>query len=213
MDRKSPSSTDAPAFGGEGLSLGAILGLEETAPTGRSVHERMAERFKAIIPPAAPGARLIVDFDDLHATVAGWVRDEAGRELGSGATWIRFVRTDLARGAVFVVHNPHADGEAELIVLAARGALCRQMFSEAAKWAFWGLGLWRLVVRIPADRSDLADLARRGGFRFEGTARRFFGGALDAHVWAMCGPDCRWLTKTAPAIPPDTSPPLSLKVH
>ncbi len=208
MDRKRPASTDAPALDGDGLTRAAILGLEEAAPSGLSVHERVADQFKALVPLAEPGARLTVHFDDPPETVAAWVRDGAGRKLGTGATWIRFVRTDLGRGAVFVVHNPHADGEAELIVLAAPppkgepSVLTRQVLREVvAKWAFWGLGLWRLVVRIPTDRPDLSEMARKGGFHHEGTARRFFGGVLNAHVWAMCGPECRWLPQAAPAIP------------
>lgn len=213
MDRKPPASTDAPALDGDGLSLGAILGLEEAAPSGRTVHEVMADQFKAILSPAEPGALRTLHLDDPQALVASWVRDCAGLKLGAGATWVRFVRTDLRRGATFIIHGPRSENEAELIVLAERGVLSRGMIRDVCRWAFWGLGLWRVVVHIPADRADLADLARRAGFRFEGTARRYFGGALDAQTWAMCGPECKWLPQVAPAIPPDVSPPASLKVH
>lgn len=218
-DRRPQPTIDAPALNGDGLSLSAILAREEAAPSGRTVHERVAAQFKSIVPPAEPGARLTVHFDDPEETVAAWVRDGAGRKLGTGATWIRFVRTDLGRGAVFVVHNPHADGEAELIVLAAPpppgepSVLTRQVLREVAKWGFWGLGLWRLTLRIPTDRPDLSEMARKGGFHHEGTARRFFGGVLNAHVWAMCGHECKWLTQAPPAIPPDVSPRSSKELH
>ncbi|MCJ2052617.1 GNAT family N-acetyltransferase [Methylobacterium sp. J-070] len=208
-----------PAGEGEDLTLEGILreaGIDPASafapqPRPQTLHERMAQLLR---PHAQPAGRAVVDLDDRPEQIAAWVNG-AGRSLGYEPTWTRFISPDLVRGALFVLHSPHPDNEAELIVLADKGMINRPLIAGACRWAFYGLGLGRVVVRIPVNRPDLADLARRAGFRFEGTARRFYGGTLDAQIWAMAGADCPWLAPRSSTAAPvaDMPPPSSLKVH
>lgn len=205
----------APASEGEDLTLEGILrdaGVDPREVWPQTRHQRMAQ---ALRPHAQPTGRALVDFDDPPERVLAWANTLAGRIVGYEPTWIRVIRPDLGRGALFILHSPHPDNEAELIVIAEKGVLTRPLIVDACRWAFFGLGLCRVVVRIPADRPDLADLARRARFRFEGVARRFYRGTVDAQVWAMAGPDCPWLTPRSSAATPaaDMPPPSSLKVH
>jgi hypothetical protein len=189
---------------------------EHSDTPSRSIHDAMVDRMYAegALAPRDPTAILSVEVNDPPALVASWVRDRAGREVGFGATWLRFVRADLGRGLLFLLHNPHQGGEAELVVVAEPGTLTRNVIRHACSWAFLRLQLPRVVVRFPASRTDLADLARRGGFHHEGTARRFFNGTEDASVWAMLGTECRWLPRSAsPAPATDTPPHSSLRMH
>ena len=203
---------------GEDLTLDGILreaGIDPAEvwpPEPQSRHEQMAQRLR---PHAQPTGRAVVEFDDRPEQVGAWVNAFVGRPIGFEPTWIRVVRQDLARGALFILHGPHPENEAELTVIAEKGVLTRPLIVDVCRWAFFGLGLGRVVVRIPADRPDLSDLARRAGFRHEGTARRFFRGTLDAQLWAMTGADCPWLTPRSSATAPvaDMPPPSSLKVH
>ena len=180
-----------------------------SAPQTR--HERMAQAMRPFMQPAGLA---VADLDDRAEQVGAWVNG-AGRTLGYEPTWVRFVRPDLDRGALFVLHSPHPDNEAELIVLAEKGVLTRSLIVDVCRWAFFGLGLCRVVVWIPADRPDLSDLARRARFRFEGTARRFFRGTLDAQIWAMTGPDCPWIAPrpSAAVSAADMPAASSMKVH
>ncbi|MCJ2093127.1 hypothetical protein MKK67_11555 [Methylobacterium sp. J-072] len=206
----------------EGMTLEGILreaGVDPRdvwpqAPTELAVQSRHERMVQALRPYAQPTGRAVVELDDRPEQVGAWVNG-AGRALGYEPTWARFVRPDLGRGALFVLHSPHPDNEAELIVLAEKGVLTRSLIVDVCRWAFFGLGLCRVVVRIPADRPDLSDLARRARFRFEGTARRFFRGAIDAQVWAMTGPDCPWLAprSSAAATAADVPASSSMKVH
>lgn len=187
-----------------------------SAPASRSIHDALIEKMQAdgLLAPRDPTAILSVEVNDPPDLVAAWVRDCTGREVGFGATWLRFARSDLGRGALFLLHNPHQAGEAELVVVAQPGTLTRNVLRHVCHWVFLRLELPRVVVRFPANRVDLADLARRAGFHFEGTARRFFGGTDDAAVWAMLGAECRWLPRQPLPIPEiDLSPPSSTRMH
>ena len=209
----------APTSEGEDLTLEGVLrdaGVDPASvfarPRPQSLHEKMAQLLR---PHAQPTGRAVVEFDDPPEKIATWANAMAGRTIGFEPTWIRCIRPDLGRGSLFILHSPHPDNEAELIVIAEKGVLTRTLIVDACRWAFFGLGLCRVVVRIPADRPDLADLARRARFKHEGTARRFYRGTVDAQVWAMTGPDCPWLTprSSLAASAADLSPPSSLKVH
>lgn len=209
----------SPAGGHEDLTLEGILrdaGIDPVStlahPRPQSLHEKMALLLR---PHAQPTGRAVVEFDDPPEKIATWANAMAGRAVGYEPTWIRVIRPDLGRGALFILHSPHPDNEAELIVIAEKGVLTRTLIVDACRWAFFGLGLCRVVVRIPADRPDLADFARRARFKHEGTARRFYRGTLDAQIWAMTGPDCPWLKPRSVAALPvlDMPPPSSLKVH
>ncbi|MDP4006516.1 hypothetical protein [Methylobacterium sp. NEAU K] len=207
-----------PASGAD-LTLEGILreagidpALAFAQPQRQTLHERMTQHLR---PYAQPAGRAVVEFDDRPEQIAAWVHGIAGRSLGYEATWIRCVRPDLGRGALFVLSCPHPDNEAELIVVAEKGMLTRTLVVDACRWAFYGLGLGRVVVRIPADRPDLSDLARRARFKHEGTARQFYRGTVDAQIWAMTSADCAWLAPRsafAPA-PIDMPSPSSRKVH
>ncbi|MBE7197223.1 MAG: hypothetical protein INR70_05410 [Parafilimonas terrae] len=212
---------DESAAGGEELTLEGILrdaGLDPALacappqPQTQTMHERMAQSLRL---HAQPTGRAVAEFDDKPEQVGAWVNAFVGRPIGFEPTWIRIIRPDLGRGALFILHGPHPENEAELTVIAEKGVLTRPLVVDVCRWAFFGLGLGRVVVRIPADRPDLADLARRAGFQFEGIARRFFRGTLNAQIWAMAGTECRWLApRSSVAVPAaDLPPPSSLKVH
>jgi hypothetical protein len=196
----------------EGILREAGIDPATVWPQPQSRHERMA---LALRPHAQPAGRAVVEFDDRPEQIGAWVNAFVGRPIGFEPTWIRVIRPDLNRGALFILHSPHPENEAELTVIAEKGVLTRPLIVDVCRWAFFGLSLGRVVVRIPADRPDLADLARRAGFQFEGIARRFYRGTLNAQIWAMTGTECRWLAprSTAAASTVDPLPPSSLKVH
>jgi hypothetical protein len=212
---------------GDDRTLGEILGVPEW--TARPVGELTGGRSDATQADVAaavaelPGVANLsnrpirLELGDTEDVIANWVKIGTGRPLGGQPMWLRFIHVPRNRGLVLVVNAPHPCGEADLIVVGEPGVLSRSIIRDVCRWAFWGVGLWRLVARIPADRPDLQDLARRGGFRFEGVSRGFFGGVVgggDAQVWAMNGADCPWLPCEPLAIPAaDISPRSSEKVH
>lgn len=219
FDQFDETTSAMPGEGdGEGLTVAGILreaGIDPSEvwpqPRSQTRHERMAQAMR---PYMQSTGLAVADLDDRPEQVGSWVNG-AGRALGYEPTWVRFVRPDLERGALFVLHSPHPDNEAELIVIAEKGVLNRPLIADVCRWAFFGLGLCRVVLRIPADRPDLSDLARRAWFKHEGTARRFYRGTVDAQVWAMTGPDCPWLAPrpSAASSAADMPAPSSMKVH
>ncbi|TXN73427.1 hypothetical protein [Methylobacterium sp. WL6] len=208
---------------GDDRTLGEILGVPEwtARPAGELTGGRPDATQADVAAAVAelPGVANLsnrpvrLELGDTEDVIANWVKIGTGRPLGGQPMWLRFIHVARNRGLVLVVNAPHPCGEADLIVVGEPGVLNRSIIRDVCRWAFWGVGLWRLVARIPADRPDLQDLARRGGFRFEGTARRFFGGIADAQVWAMTGEECPWLPHQPPVIPPDTFPRSSEQVH
>lgn len=211
VDRADESMTLEGILREAGVDPREVCPQAPTASALQSRHERMVQ---ALRPYMRPTGLAVADLDDPPEMVGAWA-NVAGRSLGYEPTWARFIRPDLGRGALFVLHSPHPDNEAELIVIAEKGVLTRSLIADVCRWAFFGLGLCRVVVRIPADRPDLSDLARRARFKHEGTARRFFRGAVDAQVWAMTGPDCPWIAPRQSAASPaaDMPAPSSMKVH
>lgn len=140
-----------------------------------------------------------------------------GRVVGGTPLWIRFFRADRSKGLLAYLHCFASPAEMELSIVADQGMLTRSVLRVLAHWAFvnaGAVGLLRVVLRIPVRDHGLQDLARRAGFRHEGTARDFFGGGADASVWAMTADDCRWLSPRAnPAIPAASSLPSNVQVH
>ncbi|MCJ2072211.1 hypothetical protein MKK75_26030, partial [Methylobacterium sp. J-030] len=81
--------------------------------------------------------------------------------------------------------------------------LNRTVLRALFRWAFYAANWSRVVARVPADRTDLADLLRRAGFKHEGSARGGRNGA-DAQLWALTAYCHLWLSprsvpRTAPA--------------
>ena len=183
-------------------------------PVPFASHEAFRERMIGTIRGSRPVGLSFLELDDPLASVQAWIGSLAGRRLGPSPTWVRIVRPDLARGALFLIDHLHVDGEAELTVVADPGVICRSVVRDIARWAFRGLRLNRLVVRVPANCPNLSSLAGRAGFRREGTARGFYGGVLDAELWAMTAADCPWLPPL-PAIPSmaEVIRPADARVH
>lgn len=209
---------------GDDRILGEILGLPEwtARPAGELTGGRpdatQADVAAAVADLQSVGDvsnRLIrLELGDTEEAVANCLKVSVGRLIGERPLWLRYVHVGRDRAILLVVSAPHPCGEADLVVVGHPGVLCRSIIRDVCRWAFWGVGLWRLVARIPADRPDLQDYARRGGFKFEGTARGFFGGVADAQVWAMTGLECPWLPRLPAAIPmAGVSPQSSAKVH
>lgn len=195
------------------LTLGEILGVAEGAPSmwqelvGGILLDAAAQK------PEAAFAPVQITVSDPLAWVDEQIRAATGRQVGNMPVWVRFFRPAQDIGALFVLSAPHPLDGADLVMVANRGMMTRGLIRDLCRWAFYAVGLTRVVVRIPIERTDLQDYARRAGFVFEGIARDLYGVGADGQVWAMSAARCRWLPKPPPAIPPDTSPPFSLKVH
>ena len=191
------------------MTLAEILGASITC-----AHEAVASRLGDVIRSVCQTVRFGCTVNDAPAYVADLLGAYAGRTVGAGATWIRFVDEEKGRGLLAVLHGPHPALEAELTLLGHRGMLTRGVIRGLCRWAFYAVGLRRIVVRVRPFDTALADYLRRGGFEFEGTARDLFGENDPASVWAMTAYRCRWLPHLAPAIPTvDTSPPSSMARH
>ncbi|KMO39314.1 hypothetical protein VQ02_10260 [Methylobacterium variabile] len=183
-------------------------------PQAATAHEIVAARIAQNPDDGSPPGVLRFTLDDPLPRVAEWVRQGTGRWLGPQATWVRFYRVDREAGLLVVLHTPTQAGEVELVVASDPGMVCRSILRAVSRWVFGDVCAARLVVRIPAGTSWLADYARRAGFAHEGTARDYFDIGADAEVWAMTRHSCRWLPRPPLAIPTaDTSPPSSTARH
>jgi hypothetical protein len=109
------------------------------------------------------------------------------------ATQRQFFVPDYSRRLLAVVHQFGPTGEAELVIVNQRLAIPRAVLRNVAWWTFVEMGLRRLLARIRSDDKRTQDFARRAGFVFEGTARRFFADDVDASMWAMTAAECPWL--------------------
>ncbi|WP_342167072.1 hypothetical protein [Methylobacterium sp. SD21] len=194
-------------------TLGEILGVNEVAPAtwqelvGGILLDAAAKK------PEAASAPVQIAVNDPLAWVDEQIRAATGRQVGTLPVWVRFYRPAQNIGALFVLSAPHPLDGADLVMVANRGMVTRGLIRDVCRWAFYATNLTRVVVRIPVERADLQDYARRAGFAFEGVARDLYGVGADGQVWAMSAARCRWLPKPPLAIPPDVSPPFSLKVH
>lgn len=197
-----------------------LVEILDEAPVGSGswAHDVIAPRMMAAASESSGSPRFTTELGDSLATVANIVQDFTGRPLGQGATWVRFRDPARSTGLLAVIHSPLAlpdggsGGEADLILVGHRGMLSRGIIRGLCRWIFYGIGLSRVVVRIPYGDTALTELARRAGFVWEGRARDFYDTDLDASVWAMSATRCRWLPSAPPSIS-DFSPPSSFKVH
>ncbi|SEP09886.1 hypothetical protein SAMN02799625_04671 [Methylobacterium sp. UNC300MFChir4.1] len=203
----------------EGPDLGEVLALAADAPTDPALvnplwaQDAIARQLDGGV-RGEVSARTFYSVTDSFVAVLQWIRSGTGRELGSVPVWVRCWREDTEQGVLFVLSAPRPPDEAELIVVGMRGAMSRAVLRAVSHWAFGMLGLRRAVARVPVERTDLAELLRRAGFRHEGTARDALGDGVDAAVWVMTARTCPWLPH-APSPPPDRDlgPVHSLKVH
>lgn len=203
---------------GDGPDLAEILDADACLSRPTSAHDAVAQSLRghagADGSAIVSGGRIVWTAADSVGLIRQWVFAYTGRDLGTLATWIRFFDPTTEAGLVAVISAPRPGNEAELVVLANPGVLTRSTLRALSRWAFSIIGLCRLVVRVPTDRPDLQDFARRAGFRFEGIARCGLGPSQNAQTWAMVAQDCRWLPRFVSAIPEhDTSSPASLQVH
>nr|WP_137831254.1 hypothetical protein [Methylobacterium sp. L1A1] len=177
------------------------------------VHDAVAAQIGPLIAQSPTPRRIGCTVGDPVEFVSGFVQ-QVGRGLGHGATWIRFVDEVRGRGLLAVVHCPTVFHEAELIIVAEPGVLSRSVVRDLCRWAFHGLGLLRIVVRVRSSDTKLADYLRRGGFAFEGEAKDYFTEGDHASVWAMSIYRCPWLPRPQWALPTvDISPPSSIARH
>ena len=152
--------------------------------------------------------------NDPFPWVDGCIHEATGRHLGNLPVWVRFFRPAQNIGALFVLSSPHPLDGAELLMVSNPGMLTRGVIRDVCRWAFNAVNLSRVTVRLPVERTDLQDFARRAGFAFEGVARDLYGPGTDGQVWAMSAYRCRWLPREPSPIPTvDISPRSSLKVH
>lgn len=200
-------------------TLVEILSEDEAAPSAVSIHDAVAARLMEAVGSDLGSGRFEAHLDDAPEWVAEILRIRAGRVMGPGATWLRIVNRETNAGVLAVVHCPNPLGEAEMILVWDTQALTRAVIRDLCSWAFLGLGLLRVVVRIHAHDTVTAKHARRLGFDFEGRARDFFSQGYDASVFGMSIWRCRWLpqrVKPAPHLaisPVDVSPPSSNMRH
>lgn len=196
------------------LTLAEILHGTEAPALHPCSHETVAARLGSVVRYVCGSARFACTVSDQPGYVSELLRGYADRSLGDGATWIRFVDEARGRGLLAVLHCPHPALEAELILLGHRGMLTRSLIRGLCRWAFYAVGLRRVVVRVRPFDNKLADYLHRAGFEFEGSARDFFGQDDPASVWVMTTYRCPWLPHLASAIPTvDTSPPSSMARH
>ncbi|MBP1183783.1 hypothetical protein [Methylobacterium sp. PvR107] len=121
-----------------------------------SVQETIARQLGGVRCPVS--ARTFYSVADPFAHVLEWVRTGTGRQLGTLPVWLRCWREDIELGVVFTFSAPRPLDAAELIVVGMRGALSRAVIRGAAYRAFSIVGLRRVVARVPAERSDRAEL-------------------------------------------------------
>lgn len=101
--------------------------------------------------------------------VARAVRDLTGIEITGPIVW-RYLRQPGERYALLVLHRFTAPitAEADLIVISSRYVFGRQNVFDFALDLITEVGVRKLIARIPSQRIDLEDYARRAGFRFDG---------------------------------------------
>jgi hypothetical protein len=105
----------------------------------------------------------------------------------------QFFTSDYSRRLLAVVHRFGPTGEVELVVVNQGLTITRSVLRNIGDWIFVRMGQRRLLARIRSDDTRSQELARRAGFVFEGTARKFFADDLDAALWAMTAAECPWL--------------------
>ena len=77
----------------------------------------------------------------------------------------------LIGGFVFTGHN----GDGIELSLAGRGCITREAWRAVTRYVFDQLGCARLQVHTRRSNKAIKTTAPKGGFRFEGVARRFYG--------------------------------------
>jgi hypothetical protein len=118
------------------------------------------------------------------AAVAETVRDLTGIELHGPIHW-KYLQQPGERYALLVVHRFSAPitGEADLLVISSRYVFTRATFGDLALDLICRLGARKLIARIPMHCVELQELARRVGFRFDGT--QDIADAWLAAVWSI----------------------------
>lgn len=112
-------------------------------------------------------------------TVAAWVAaripEVAAKGFGLPYTAMGVIDRDGALVGGFVFNN--YTGPSIQMSLAGRGAIQRSCWAGVADYVFDQLGCVRLGVTLRADAGDVAALAERLGFVYEGIGRNEYAGS------------------------------------
>lgn len=96
-------------------------------------------------------------------------------------------RDGTLRGAFIITGRSPTTAE-----LHVYGTVTQDTTRAMFRTVFRQLGMWRLEVRTGKRNKRVKRAAPKFGFRFEGTARDYYGPGEDALVYAMTAPQCRW---------------------
>ncbi len=83
MDRKPPCEPEHSPVGGDGPTLGEVLGVNEASPSPAAAQRQMEEAIYAVVSPATGDETCLVFFDNTEEQIAELLRVCTGRLLGN----------------------------------------------------------------------------------------------------------------------------------
>jgi hypothetical protein len=125
------------------------------------------------------------------AEVAQWVGSKmAGHFLQPHIAVGMLDSEGSLRGAFVLAY--HTPTTAEMTVY-SECVISNGMWKEFARYAFLGLGLYRMQIRTARSNKTVKKAAPKYGFKFEGVARDYFAPGDDALLFYMTPSTCRWI--------------------
>lgn len=106
--------------------------------------------------------------------VAGWVGRMVGKPFTPPFTALGIVDAGGALRGGFVFNNFHEGASIEMS-LAGSQCFSRGVWRGILAYVFEQCGVKRLQIHTRASNKTVRRVAPKGGFRFEGTARRMYG--------------------------------------
>lgn len=128
-------------------------------------------------------------------SIAAYIERRLGVKISEPRIVLGFM-TDAKKPLAGVVLNDYSGANIEMTVVAEPGGMTRGLCRYIANYVFNQLNCRRLTVRTKKRNKRVLKIAERGGFTFEGIAKRFFPDD-DAVVYRMFKDECRWLKKPA----------------
>lgn len=121
------------------------------------------------------------------------VLDWLARRYGSHARFpcVTFGTIDddgVLRGAFVLTMSNETTAELHIY-----GRTSNDTFKQMFRAVFGYLGVYRLEVRVSKRNKVTKRAAPKFGFRFEGSAKDFYGPGEDALLFSMRPHECRWL--------------------
>ena len=135
--------------------------------------------------------KLVIGYDD---AVLEWLAKAHGVYAHRTPRVVLGIAREYQLAGAFVV-TWHCDRTAELGVY---GHVSHGTVKHMFRLVFGELGVYRLEARTSRRNRMFRKAAPKFGFRYEGTAKSYYGPNDDALCFALLASECRWLKRHEP---------------